>query len=100
MFSTVDWLLIGACLLLAFLVGAWMMRAAGRGPSGHQGERVCAWLLGGICPFSGMFGIGHLLKLNGMAGATLSLTSAVTFVPLLKLMSGPLATGATGESAG
>jgi len=80
--------------------GFWGGRVPEGGMSGIFGERVRVWLLGVICTFSGMFGIGHLLKLNWMAGATLSLVSAVTFVLLLKLMSRPVATGATGESAG
>jgi hypothetical protein len=58
------------------------------------------WLLGVTCTFSGMFGIGYLLKLNWTAGATLSLVSVVTFVLLLKLMSRPVANGETAEPAG
>jgi SSS family solute:Na+ symporter len=75
--------------------GFWGGRVASAGAGGDLGERVRLWVVGVTCTFSGMFGIGHLLKLNWMAGVALSLISIGTFVLMLRWMSAPDTIGAT-----
>jgi hypothetical protein len=67
--------------------GFWGGRVAEEGAGHDFGQRFRMWLLGLVCTFSGMCGIGHLLKLNGLLGAGLCLVSVVTFALLLRSMS-------------
>jgi SSS family solute:Na+ symporter len=67
MFSSVDWLIVGVYLLVAFLVGAWMTRTAGRGLASYfVADRSLPWWWLGTSMVATYFGADTPLAITGI----------------------------------